>query len=193
MARNREFNLDDAVFSAMNLFWLNGFTNTSLDTLLESMNIGKGSFYQAFDNKRDLYIKTLNLYKEQTREFYTGITSKGRGINRIKNYLDSLIDEMFKEDFVKRGCFLCNASIENAGKDEEVTEIVHSGFKEVIVRLSDMVEEAQQMGEINKDLKPDQIAHWLFSMSYGLMILAKSDFKKSKIKEVARNSLAILN
>ena len=49
------------------------------------------------------------------------------------------------------------------------------------------------MGEINRELKPDQIAHWLFSMSYGLMILAKSDFKKSKIKEVAKNSLAILH
>ena len=61
MARNREFSMDEAVYSAMNLFWMNGFTNTSLDSLLESMNIGKGSFYQAFQNKRDLYIRTLNL------------------------------------------------------------------------------------------------------------------------------------
>ena len=129
MARNREFSMDEAVYSAMNLFWMNGFTNTSLDSLLESMNIGKGSFYQAFQNKRDLYIRTLNLYKDQTRQFYIEITSRGKGLNRIKNYLDSLIDEMYNEDFVKRGCFLCNASIENAGKDEEVTEIIHSGFK----------------------------------------------------------------
>lgn len=192
MARNREFNMDEAVFSAMNLFWLNGYTGTSLDSLLDSMKIGKGSFYQAFDNKRDLYLKTLNLYKDQTREFFYSITAKGRGINRINNYVTRLVDEMFKEDFVNRGCFLCNASIENSGKDEEVTEIVHTGFKEVISRLSEMVREAQSMGEINEDLNPDQVAHWLFCMSYGLLILAKSDFKKSKIKQVAKNSLAIL-
>ena len=193
MARNREFNMDQAVFSAMNLFWVNGFTNTSLDTLLESMNIGKGSFYQAFENKRDLYLKTLELYKDQTRAFFIEITSQGKGLERIKNFLDSLIDEMYEEDFVKRGCFLCNASIENAGKDQDITEIVHTGFSEVIGMLTEMVSEAQKLGEVNKDLKPDQTAHWLFCMSYGLLILAKSDFKKSKIKEVAKNSLTVLN
>ncbi|MGI9553650.1 MAG: TetR/AcrR family transcriptional regulator [Thermodesulfobacteriota bacterium] len=193
MARSREFNMDEAVFSAMNLFWLNGFTNTSLDTLLESMKIGKGSFYQAFDNKHDLYLKALELYKDQTRSFFIEITSRGKGIKRISNYLDNLIDEMFNKDFLKRGCFLCNASIENAGKDQEITDVVHTGFEEVIGMLTGMVEEAQSMGEVNKDLKPDQIAHWLFCMSYGLLILAKSDFKKNKIKEVAKNSLAIIS
>ncbi|MGI9533333.1 MAG: TetR/AcrR family transcriptional regulator [Thermodesulfobacteriota bacterium] len=193
MARNREFNMDEAVFSAMNLFWLNGFTNTSLDKLLESMKIGKGSFYQAFDNKHGLYLKTLQLYKDQSRDFYTDITSRGKGIKRINNYIECLIDEMYKEEFVKRGCFLCNASIENAGKDREITDIVHTGFKEVIGILNEMVKEAQIMGEVNSDIEPDQIAHWLFSMSYGLLILAKSDFKKSKIKEVAKNSLAIIS
>ena len=192
MARNREFNMDEAIFSAMNLFWLNGYTSTSLDSLLDSMNIGKGSFYQAFDNKRDLYIQTLNLYKDQTREFFHSITARGKGIKRINNYVNSLVDEMYKEDFVNRGCFLCNASIENAGKDEEVTEIVHAGFKEVISRLSEMVREAQSMGEVNEELNPDQAAYWLFCMSYGLLILAKSDFNKSKIKQIAKNSLDIL-
>ena len=192
MARNREFDINEALTSAMDLFWLNGYSNTSIDTLLDSMNIGKGSFYQAFDNKRDLYLQTLDLYKNQTREFFEAISSNGKGIKRLKNYFLSLIDEMYKEDFIQRGCFLCNASIENSGKDKEVTNIVSSGFKEVIVKLTEIVAESQTRGEIRKDLDAEQTAHWLFCISYGLLILAKSDFKKIKIKKIAMDTIEIL-
>jgi len=192
MARNREFDINEALNSAMGLFWLNGYSNTSLDNLLESMDIGKGSFYQAFENKRDLYLQTLELYKNQSRYFFEEISSNGKGIKRLKNYFISLIDEMYKEDFVQRGCFLCNASIENSGKDNEITEIVSSGYKEIINKLKEIVEESQSLGEIRKDLKPDDTAHWLFSSSYGLLMLAKSDFKKSKIKKIAMDTIDIL-
>jgi len=192
MARNREFDINEALTSAMGLFWLNGYSNTSIDTLLDSMNIGKGSFYQAFGNKRDLYLQTLDLYKNQTREFFEAISSNGKGIKRLKNYFVSLIDEMYKEDFIQRGCFLCNASIENSGKDKEVTNIVSSGFKEVIVKLTEIVAESQTRGEIRKDLDAEQTAHWLFCICYGLLILAKSDFKKIKIKKIAMDTIEIL-
>lgn len=192
MARNREFDIDQALTSAMGLFWLNGYSNTSLDSLLESMNIGKGSFYQAFDNKRDLYIQTLNLYKNQTREFFEAISSNGKGIKRLRNYFKSLIEEMYNEDFIQRGCFLCNASIENSGKDKEITDIVSSGYREVINKIEEIVKESQEMGEIRKDLKPKDTAHWLFCSTYGLLMLAKSDYKKSKIKKIALDTINIL-
>jgi len=192
MARNREFDINEALTSAMGLFWLNGYSNTSIDNLLESMNIGKGSFYQAFENKRDLYLQTLELYKNQTRSFFEDISSNGKGIKRLRNYFISLIEEMYKEDFVQRGCFLCNASIENSGKDNEITEIVSSGYKEIIDKLQEIVEESQTMDEIRKDLKPDDTAYWLFCSTYGLLMLAKSDFKKSKIKKIAMDTIDIL-
>jgi len=192
MARNREFDINEALTSAMGLFWLNGYSNTSIDTLLDSMNIGKGSFYQAFENKRDVYLKTLDLYKNQMRSFFETISSNGKGITRLKNYFVSLIDEMYREDSIQRGCFLCNASIENSGKDKEVTNIVSSGFKEIIVKLTEIVAESQSMGEIRKDLNAEQTAHWLFCISYGLLILAKSDFKKNKIKKIAIDTIDIL-
>jgi len=192
MARNREFDINEALTSAMGLFWLNGYSNTSIDNLLESMDIGKGSFYQAFDNKRDLYLQTLELYKNQTRSFFEEISSNGKGIKRLKYYFNSLIDEMYKEDFVQRGCFLCNASIENSGKDNEITKIVSSGYKEVIDKLQEIVEESQTIGEIRRDLKPDDTAYWLFCSTYGLLMLAKSDFKKNKIKKIAMDTIDIL-
>lgn len=192
MARNREFDIDQALTSAMGLFWLNGYSNTSLDSLLESMDIGKGSFYQAFDNKRDLYIQSLNLYKNQTREFFESISSNGKGIKRLQNYFNSLIEEMYNEDFIQRGCFLCNASIENSGKDKEITDIVSSGYREVINKIEEIVKESQEMGEIRKELKPDDTAHLLFCSTYGLLMLAKSDYKKSKIKKIALDTINIL-
>ena len=78
------------------------------------------------------------------------------------------------------------------GKDNEITKIVSSGYKEVIDKLQEIVEESQTIGEIRRDLKPDDTAYWLFCSTYGLLMLAKSDFKKSKIKKIAMDTIDIL-
>ena len=63
---------------------------------------------------------------------------------------------------------------------------------EVIDKIREIIEESQARGEINKDLSPDDTAHWLFCSTYGLLMLAKSGFKKNRIKKIARDTIDIL-
>ena len=66
MARPREFDRDEALERATGVFWAKGFASTSTDDLLTAMGIGRQSLYNAFQDKRALYLEALERYQRTT-------------------------------------------------------------------------------------------------------------------------------
>ena len=60
MVRPREFDANDALEQAMQVFWDKGYQSTSLNALTRAMSISKSSFYEAFGSKHELYLSRLN-------------------------------------------------------------------------------------------------------------------------------------
>ena len=63
MARPREFDREEALERATGVFWAKGFASTSTDDLLTAMGIGRQSLYNAFQDKRALYLEALERYQ----------------------------------------------------------------------------------------------------------------------------------
>ena len=61
MARPPEFDRRKTLEAAMKLFWVRGYTATSLPDLLEAMGIARSSFYASFHTKRKLFTECLEL------------------------------------------------------------------------------------------------------------------------------------
>src|SRR5689334_10845246 len=66
MARPREFDRELALHCATRVFWAKGFASTSTDDLIEAMGIGRQSLYNAFGDKRALYLEALDSYQQAT-------------------------------------------------------------------------------------------------------------------------------
>ncbi|MEJ7560740.1 MAG: helix-turn-helix domain-containing protein [Pedobacter sp.] len=62
MARNKEFDYEQKLDVAMNLFWAQGYHMTSLSDLENHMGINRSSIYPTYGDKRDLLIKCLDRY-----------------------------------------------------------------------------------------------------------------------------------
>src|SRR5215510_10816443 len=65
--RPRAYDPDTALARATETFWKAGYAGTSLDDLGTAMGMNRPSLYGAFGDKRDLYIKTLEHYRDQVR------------------------------------------------------------------------------------------------------------------------------
>lgn len=126
MARPREFEIDQAIEKAMHLFWKLGYHATNLPELLTAMEISRGSFYKAFDSKKDVFLRALALY--ETRSVAPGIAlledTSLPGQDAISRLFDSAQQAI--EDGDKRGCLLCSAAAETAYHDPEIAEAVNA-------------------------------------------------------------------
>src|SRR5215470_10428762 len=60
--RPRSFDLDEALDSALHLFWQKGYEGASLSDLTGAMGINRPSLYAAFGNKESLFRKVLDRY-----------------------------------------------------------------------------------------------------------------------------------
>src|SRR6478752_7045260 len=67
--RPREFDPDEALERALELFWRQGYEGTSLGELTAAMGINRPSLYAAFGNKESLFRKALDRYTDEHMAF----------------------------------------------------------------------------------------------------------------------------
>src|SRR5262245_25298773 len=70
MGRPREFDADDALQTALELFWRKGYEGTSINDLTDSMGITKPSLYGTFGNKEELFRMALERYEKNYMAFF---------------------------------------------------------------------------------------------------------------------------
>src|SRR3954467_15127323 len=66
--RPRAYDPQVALARAADTFWKAGYAGTSLDDLAAATGMNRPSLYAAFGDKRELYLKTLQHYRDQYRE-----------------------------------------------------------------------------------------------------------------------------
>ncbi len=62
MARPREFDRDQVVDRAVEVFWRQGFEATSIQDLVEATGLNRGSLYNTFGDKAGLFEAALERY-----------------------------------------------------------------------------------------------------------------------------------
>ncbi len=65
--RPRAYQPEVALARALDVFWKEGFAGTSLDDLSAATGMNRPSLYGAFGDKRELYIKSYQRYREDAR------------------------------------------------------------------------------------------------------------------------------
>ena len=60
--QGRQFNIDDALDKAMDIFWRNGYEGTSIAKLTTGMGITASSLYAAFQDKQHLFDQVVEHY-----------------------------------------------------------------------------------------------------------------------------------
>ena len=62
--RPREFDIDDALDKAIEVFWRQGYEGTTLDDLTDAMQISRPSLYAAFGNKEATFKQAVARYAD---------------------------------------------------------------------------------------------------------------------------------
>ncbi|MFM0294101.1 MULTISPECIES: TetR/AcrR family transcriptional regulator [Paraburkholderia] len=175
MARPREFDEHDVLEAASAAFWTKGYEATTTRDLVKSTGLTQPSLYNAFGDKRALYLRALEHYLEHTlRERINRLERSVSPAQGITLFFHEILERTFA-DPGKRGCMLVNTAIETASDDEAFREIVATEFAEVRAFFYRRMVAATESGEITAVVSADDAATHLLATLIGVRVLARVD------------------
>ena len=191
MGWQKQFDEEEVLQKAMMAFWSHGYAATSVQDLVRSMGINKGSIYGTYGNKRSLFIKALRLYNDKRKALLAGLEESKSSISAIRGLFQSRIDEIFT-DSERLGCFLTNTALELAPHDAEIRDMVAQRQMEIEGFFQRLIERGQADGEISEHLDAASASQSLLASLFGILVLSRSRPEPSLLKSIADSAVAVL-
>ncbi|QXR20968.1 TetR/AcrR family transcriptional regulator (plasmid) [Acinetobacter variabilis] len=171
--RPREFDIDDALDKAMDVFRSQGFHATSIAELSKAMNLTVGSIYKAFGDKPNLFSQVFNRYLLLRQEELNLCISKANsGYEKIESLLNFYINSV-KDMEGKKGCLVVGSAIEIEILNQELTRAVEFALNQNLSRIKKFIIEGKGDGTINPNIDIDQAASLLLCLVLGIRVAGK--------------------
>ena len=182
--RPREFNIEQALSQAMNLFWQQGYQRTSLDDLSKKMGVTKPSLYAAFGDKEQLFLKAFDRYSQ----VYGGrvrqaVAAQTDVCEAVKAYLNTTADILSDVDN-PAGCMWVNSTVEchHLGETIKRKVVEHQARCEAV--LYERLRQAQIEGQIPIKEDTQALARFFSSVGNAMAVIAKVHPDSIRIRQM---------
>lgn len=192
MGRPKQFDPEAAVEQAMQVFWRQGYGATTPQCLVDTLGIGKGSLYNAFGGKRQLFDLALRRYLDiQASTVGQLLEDSGPVRERLRQALHFLA-ETDLADPDRRGCLAMNAAMEFGRSDESVTALVQGMFDRTEDAFRALLEEGQRAGEISRERDARDVASLLLGTVAGLRVMARVEAGPERLLRAIDTTLDLI-
>lgn len=192
MARPRKFEEADVVRAARDAFWRTGYAGTSLDDLSAATGLGKGSLYNTFGGKEDLFRRSFTDYCDDS---LAGITRRlagpGRGLDRVLAYLEGFADGT-ADDEDRVGCMLAKSTAELSSTHPEVVTEAHRTLQHIEDLLTRCLTDAQQEGDLDPAADAAALAGLLLTTTRGMEAVWKAGASPDSLHRTVATIAALL-
>lgn len=123
MARPKNYQRDEVIQQALELFWRKGFAATSLSDLTEATGLNKRSLYNEFGSKEELFQVCMAYYRQLRAPMIKMLERQPVGITNIHKLLRALAEGMDC-----RGCLLVLSLHEIELLSDDARTVVKDSF-----------------------------------------------------------------
>ncbi|NQX37776.1 TetR/AcrR family transcriptional regulator, transcriptional repressor for nem operon [Pedobacter steynii] len=187
MARNKEFDPTEKLEKARDLFWEKGYHATSMQDLVSQMKVNRGSMYDTYGDKHQLFIESLQNYARETySEYKKAAIGEKSPFKSIELIIKKAIERSFEEEKV---CMIVKSSFEMAPLDNDVKEILKQLSNALISIFEDLIGKAQQAGEMSIDKNARQSAQFIVGSFAGLWQMQALYNDRTMVEQMAKSTL----
>jgi TetR/AcrR family transcriptional regulator, transcriptional repressor for nem operon len=193
MGRSREFEETEVLDAAIECFWRHGYASTSVRDLAEAMGISGASLYNAFSDKRSLFVQALERYLDcSMRERVARLEAALPPKQAVKAFFAEIIERSLS-DKRRRGCLLINSALEVAPHDRELGAAIAERLGEIENFFRRAIVAAQADSTIPLQRNADDLARLLLAVLLGIRVLARSKPQRALLEGVVRAALVLLD
>lgn len=192
MARNKEFVEDLVLEKATELFWKKGYNSTSIQDLVSYLGINRGSLYDTFGGKKQLFKAAFDSYKNVNSRLAIQAFNSQKPIKEAFKDLFYSAVEQLSSDPDKKGCFLVNITTELCPSEKDILDDLKQNKKNYTQLFRNQIQKGIDKGEITADKDPKALADYLFMQYNGLNVVSKLQLSRKEMKsmvDIALHSL----
>ncbi|MBL4582802.1 MAG: TetR/AcrR family transcriptional regulator [Gammaproteobacteria bacterium] len=185
------FDVDKALDQMLKVFWQQGFKATTTKQLAKSASLSEGSLFNTFGSKRELYIQTLQRYRENAQFLFELIEKDVSPIHGFRAYWNAIAARAADKTRVN-GCMITNATVEQSqdAKIVEFIETVHSDNEKFFKKHLDR---AVKIGELKQGTDAKALAQFLQHSVQGIRVLSRTNPSKQKMRNIVNTAMSVLD
>lgn len=185
--RPREFDLDEALKRAMELFWRQGYEGTSMADLTRELGITRPSLYAAFTSKEALFLKALDLYEARA-----GYREAALNAPTAKAYARALLEgaaDLHGDKSNPPGCLGVQGALACAPQSDTIRLELIQRRKTGEKIIRDRLKRAKAEGDLPAEADPADLARYLSIIIYGITVQAAGGATRKELRSVVELAL----
>lgn len=193
MPRVKLFDEKEVLAKAMNLFWKQGYSATSVQDLVSHLGINRASLYDTFGDKEQLFKKSFELYRktnlEGLRQFFQNHPNVKEGFSKL--FENAIQEAVLDKD--RKGCFVVNTTTELIPNDHDLLSVLEGNRQDFEMLFYEYLKQGKDSGQLktNQDLK--SLAALFYTLYNGIRVVSKVNPEKKKLSDTINVALSLLD
>jgi AcrR family transcriptional regulator len=191
--RPRAYEPDVALGKALDLFRKDGFAATSLDDLSAATGMNRPSLYGAFGDKRALFIKSYERYRDDARAAMADIFRDELPIRqRLGRIYAVALDIYLSGEAGPRGCFTLMTAASEAVADPDIRAMVQEGLTGMDKAFAACFRLAKEKGELSDNADPVVLAQLATATIHTIAIRARVRMPRAELEAIVNGAIDVM-
>ncbi len=177
----RQFDEQEVIALALDVFWQKGLHDTTMQDLAEATGVQRGSLYNAYGDKEAIFLRAFDQYAKDFLESAGSLMVEGAVATRLKNFFDSAVVNMTSGS-PPRGCLTTRTAL-NAGISSEA---VRERVQALLGRIEQAVSKAISSAPDGRPVaEANRLARVVVTFTRGLAVMERAGYSRKQLKESA--------
>ena len=190
--RPRAYEPEIALGKALDLFRKGGFAATSLDDLSAATGMNRPSLYGAFGDKRELYIKSYQRYRDDARAAMIDIFREELPIRKRLERIYAVALDIYLDGESPRGCFTVMTAASEAVADPQIRGMVLEGFSELDKAFARCFRLGREKGELPASSDPEVLAQLASATIHTIAIRARAGVPREELEAIVNGAIGVM-
>lgn len=190
--RPRNFDREEALSRALDVFWQRGYELASVAELCAAMEINPPSLYAAFGNKAKLFLEAVDFYELRYWDSTWAALEVGTDIHAdIATFFDSAARILLSPN-APCGCLVALAAVNVSADSTEVRQAIDALRLEGKMLFAQRLKRAMKEGQLPETTDIKSLAAALNTMLEGMSIQARDGLTVPQLRRLGAHVVRLL-